>query len=510
MVGVKGLRAWSVRSALAWMVGWSLIASVEAENPPGAKNVILMIADGAGFNAYRAASFYEHGELGHQPYDGFPVHVGCTTFSLSYADAQGKGVSKLKDAAMALPQGYDPRQMWEGPKYVVQDPTDSAAAATALYTGVKTTDGRMGMNWNAAESRVTIAEVAHSLGKATGVISSVQASHATPGAMWSHEPSRDEYAAIFNKMVYRSGLDVIMGAGHPLYDDDAKPAEKPDYKYVGGESTWADLTDSDGIRGHRFLDAAGDFAALADGKAPGGGDLPAKVVGIARARKTLQFGRSGSDPAPACPRNEGVPDLATMSRAALRVLQQDQEGFVLMIEGGAVDWANHANQLGRMVEEQVDFHRAVAAVVDWVEKESSWDETLVIVTADHECGMIWSPDSFRDTNANGKFDADADEWLGFVPVTGAGKGVLPNAWYGSKGHTNALVPVWAKGPAADLFLELVDGVDARAGAIWGFSGRYVDNTDIFTVMQQAVARPWIAPIEDALPLPEVKPVEAAK
>ena len=77
--------------------------------------------------------------------------------------------------------------------------------------------------------------------------------------------------------------------------------------------------------------------------------------------------------------NPNVPSLETMTRGALAYLSQDPNGFFVMIEGGAVDWAAHANNTARIIEEQVDFNRSVAAVVEWVEQNSSWDETLVIV-----------------------------------------------------------------------------------------------------------------------------------
>ncbi len=64
-----------------------------------------------------------------------------------------------------------------------------------------------------------------------------------------------------------------------------------------------------------------------------------------------------------------------------------------MVEGGAVDWAAHANQSGRVIEEEIDFNHSVEAVVEWVEKNSNWGETLVIVTGDHETGYLTGPGS---------------------------------------------------------------------------------------------------------------------
>jgi len=89
-----------------------------------------------------------------------------------------------------------------------------------------------------------------------------------------------------------------------------------------------------------------------------------------------------------------------MSIGALNVLNQDPDGFFLMIEGGAVDWMGHANDMPRYIEDQVAFNLAVASVIDWVEENSSWDETLLIVTSDHECGGIWGEGTW--TNGQGE------------------------------------------------------------------------------------------------------------
>ena len=170
-----------------------------------------------------------------------------------------------------------------------------------------------------------------------------------------------------------------------------------------------------------------------------------------------------------------------MARGAIAVLSQQPEGFLLMIEGGAVDWANHDNNLPRMIEEQADFNRTVTAVVNWVEANSNWDETLLIITADHECGMLWGPTSYVDANGNGQRDKD-EPIRTFGPIENRGAGQVPAGCYFSDNHTNVLVPLWAKGAGSELFCELVDGIDLQAGRFWGFNGRYVDNTDVFRVI----------------------------
>ena len=138
------------------------------------------------------------------------------------------------------------------------------------------------------------------------------------------------------------------------------------------------------------------------------------------------------------PMNANVPDLATMTKGALNVLDANRKGFFLMVEGGAVDWAGHANQPGRTIEEQVDFNEAVAAVCRWVRRNSNWDETLVIVTGDHETGYLWGPGSGADATGKGTW----------VPLVNNGEDAVPGMQFNSGDHTNSLIPFFAKGEGA--------------------------------------------------------------
>jgi alkaline phosphatase len=143
-----------------------------------------------------------------------------------------------------------------------------------------------------------------------------------------------------------------------------------------------------------------------------------------------------------------------MTTGALNVLAKNDEGFFLMVEGGAVDWAGHANQTTRVVEEQVEFNEAVETIDAWVAANSSWDETLVIITADHETGYLTGP------------GADPT----WTPMTGQA-GSLPNVSWHSGDHTNALVPLFAKGAGSAL-------LESRATSWDRVRGAYLDNTDI--------------------------------
>ncbi|MEL7232710.1 MAG: alkaline phosphatase, partial [Pseudomonadota bacterium] len=432
-------------------------------------------------------------------------------------DAAGNLITRsgnAADAVAAVEQTYDPATRWDAFQNTFRNDfapigaiytsyTDSAAAGTALMTGRKTANGRINMDWRGEETFETIAEVAMDRGFAAGAVSSVMASHATPAAVIAHNKARRNYDEIFDEMV-ASDLAVIMGGGHPLYDGSGKPidpTEEKDYEYVGGSDTLTALTSEAGLNGFTFIDAKSDFEALARGT-----DTPSRVVGIARTGSTLQASREGlaasSETVSGMAFNPDVPDLATMSLGALNVLDQDTDGFFLMIEGGAVDWMGHANNMPRFIEEQIDFNQAVDAVIEWVETESSWDNTLLIITADHETGGIWGEGTW--TNSEGgfvaasrdddvikaaRFDPADDKFNDFLAVQDRGAGTLPGYQFASGNHTNELVPLWAIGKGAD---RLTPGrrLDSKAAELWGepygWEGLYVDNVDVFALMEDVL------------------------
>lgn len=488
----------------------------------GAKNVILMVSDGIGFNGWLAADYYQ-GLAGEQSYqmtrpDGTePVVFGLDHHALNLIDAGGNVLPSASDvelAAGAVAQGYNPITRWTRFENTMRndfDPiglpytsyTDSAAAGTALMAGRKTSNGRVNMDWSGTKNFRTIAEIAMDQGRATGAVASVMVSHATPAATTAHSTSRNHYVDIFNEMV-ASDLDVIMGAGHPYYDNSGNPLEPEDdnaYRYLGGPDTFAALTSKEGLNGFTFIDAKADFEALAAGQ-----DVPERVVGIARAAHTLQATRQGLVDAgtpSGMAYNPIVPDLATMSVGALNVLAQDEDGMFLMIEGGAIDWMGHGNNMPRYIEEQIDFNLAVDAVIAWVEENSSWEETLLIITSDHECGGIWGEGTW--TNSVGgpvaadrsdeallaaRFDPTEDAFNGYFAVQNRGPGNMPGYMFSSRNHTNELVPLWALGAGADMFSQFTR-TDLGGAKVWGepygWDGQYVDNTSVFTVMNAVFA-----------------------
>jgi len=472
-----------ILAVLVVMTGSAVLAATP--KPKGeVKNVILLISDGCGFNSFLAGDYYQYGRTGKQVYEKFPTKTAVSTYEYEWATYTEDGKTPLSFEIY----GYDTNQFWGDFGYAIQtnplnpayinNATDSASSATAMATGSKTRDGSIcvDINGNTLENIVDIAE---GLGKSTGVITTVPFAHATPAGFVAHNISRDNYAAIANEMLYTSGVDVIMGCGAPDYGYSGEQPFTGNTKYVGGATTWADITDDASVTG---ADANGDgtadawtvirdqseFQALAKGK------TPARVFGLPKTYQSLQYYRgfptaNNLDDPFEVAFTPNIPTLAEMTKGALNVLDNNKKGFFLMVEGGAVDWAAHFYQPGRMIEEQIDFNKAVAAVVDWVNKKSNWHDTLVIVTADHETGYIWGPGSNPT----------------FEPIVNNGKGNVPGmAWYSDIGgfawHSNSLVPLYAKGDGARFFKSYADEKDLVRGC-------YLDNTEIFAVMTKCLS-----------------------
>ncbi|MBW2486477.1 MAG: alkaline phosphatase [Deltaproteobacteria bacterium] len=439
-----------------------------AKKNKGIKNVIIMISDGWGVNQIDATSMYQYGKTGGQVYEKFPCKTSMSTYMAG--------------------DSYYSIARWSDFDYIKSDATDSAAAATTMSTGIKTYSGAIGVDVDKNDIKHAL-EYAEELGKATGVVSSVEFSHATPAAFVAHNVSRSNYSEIANEMIYESAADVIMGAGNPCvghdgvynggFDGDGNPTFtgcKSWYGYIGGEDTWAEVV-SGSVLG---ADANGDGVAdewavvrtLEDFQALMSGETPDRVLGIPNAYQTLQYNRPPvnmdncvpssygglvCDPVPYyTPFNEGVPTLEEMTIAALNVLDNDPDGLFLMVEGGAVDWAGHGNYSARLIEEQIDFNRAVEAAVAWVKANSNWGETLFIVTGDHETGYLDGPGS-------------DPTW---EPLVNNGAGNLPGMEWHSGSHTNQLIPFYAKGSAHRFFKKAAKEGDDPV------QGSYMDNTNI--------------------------------
>lgn len=454
--------------------------STYSNKPKKPKNVILFISDGCGFNHVDAASYYQFGKTGTQIYEKFPVKLAMSTHYLNG-------------------NIYDPDSAWTDFNWVRKKPTDSAGSGSAMATGEKTNKGIISVD-TLNKPLETIVDKYEKVGKSTGVVTTVPFSNATPAVFVAHNSNRQNYREIAEEMIIRSKVDVIMGGGHPYYtpygqlvnefaerylgskevwdlnnggksitDEGGKVLPDSKYRYVGGKDTWDMLNngtagndaDGDGIADYwNLIQDRESFQKYMYG------ETPKRVIGVFKSGQSTQVERDTTNEewTPfSVPFIESVPTLEEMTLAAINILDDNEKGFFLMSEGGAVDWVAHSNLLNRTIEEQIDFNKAVEAACKWVEENSSWDETLIIVTADHETGYLMGPGS----NSN-DVENNSDKWQ---PLIGKGKNKMPQVEWFSTHHTNSLVPFYAKGCGSKLFLKRIKGEDP-------VYGNYIDNTDI--------------------------------
>ncbi|TEW53233.1 alkaline phosphatase [Psychromonas sp. RZ22] len=458
------------------------------------KNVIMMITDGASDGAWDIATYWTNGTLANNtyPYNELETRMGMSTYSLNTnseplenCDGEVGEVSYDKDKAWDDELvDADDRRPFAGYQYLNENYTDSAAAGTALATGNKTYLGAIGVDY-CGQSLKSITEIAKENGLATGIVTSVMYSHATPAAFSANNVSRNNYADIGHQMLTNGKADLIMGAGHPDFSSTSKPNEESTFWYIS-EDDWNALNNktlkpAGSDTAWNLIETKADFEKLANNEADNE-IMDAPLFGLVQNSSTLQAYRScengeGRYVAFACTALDNTPTLKTMTKGALNYLSQNEQGFFMMVEGGAVDWAAHWNDTTRIIEEQVDFNNSVAAVIEWVEENSSWEETLLIVTTDHGNSYVLGETS--DQNA-------------YAPVENPGQGVMPVVKYYSGSHTNELVRFYAKGNGIEGLSDLTQGNDPGYVTHYqniGSNGDYIDNTNAFDLMKQVIEAP---------------------
>ena len=233
--------------------------------------------------------------------------------------------------------------------------TDSAAAATAIACGERTNNGRLGMNADGTKKLVSLAEVARDKGKKIGIVTSVTINHATPAGFYAHRKSRQELYAIGLDLI-ASNFDYFGGGGVAKHDDKKSPLYK------------GDIYDLAAKAGYKVV---GTRQELLDLK-PGAG-------------KVLAYGVKGSILPYAIDRkDQSVATLAEFTAKGIELLEDGKNGFFMMVEGGAIDYAGHANDAATNLREVLAFDEAVKVALKFMEKHP--DETLIVVTGDHETG----------------------------------------------------------------------------------------------------------------------------
>ncbi len=277
--------------------------------------------------------------------------------------------------------------------------TDSAAGATAFSCGVKTYRGAIGLNPDSTACK-TIVEEANENGLATGLVATSTIVHATPAAFFAHEKYRVQNEAIATHMV-NADLDLVIGGGKKYFAD--------------RESDERNLLDELKQKGYQINDYS---------------TIPLTELTYSVNRNLIYFTASGH----AMSATAGRKYLPVASRIAANFLDRhSQNGFFLMIEGSQIDWAGHSNDPDWMLDESLDFNQAIEEVLNFARKR---DDTLVIVTADHETGGF-ALDKAEDPDAN-------------------------EVHYTTSNHTGTLIPVFAYGPGAHLFSGIYDNTQIHA------------------------------------------------
>lgn len=228
--------------------------------------------------------------------------------------------------------------------------TDSAAAATAYSCGVRTFNGAIGVDPD-GNAVATVLEIAQRHGLATGLVATSSVTHATPAAFASHVSDRNLEWEIARQMA-AADLDVLLGGGRRFFD----PASRPDSLDLLGP-----------LRArYEYVETEADLKALRLGETR-------RLMGL--------FADAGLPPA-----SQRSPGLPEMARAALEVLDQDPDGFFLLVEGSQPDWRGHdRGPLGDIVAEMLDLDGAIRVAREYQAKHP---ETLIVVTGDHETGGL--------------------------------------------------------------------------------------------------------------------------
>lgn len=402
----------------------------------GKKYIFLVIFDGMDWVTTRAAAIQATQQVAYTSGRGKGLHwldytAGNTSqfgFMVTSAHNEGTEVDvnsqTVKNPGGKIFGGYDPERggatPWNTPPalpYLISLPatdpvrhnyTDSSSSATSMTAGIKTFNG--GVNVDYAGARVeTIAHQLQRQGWLVGAATSVPISHATPAASYAHNVERDDYQDLTRDLLGLKsishpeqplpGLDVLIGTG---FGSNAEKTETAGKNFVPGNNylTAADQQAIDIKNGGKYVvstrEAGVAGAEALQRNAERAATENQRLLGFYGVGKTghLPFATADGDFTPTVGRKKTKeeyqpadlvenPTLADMTRSAITALARPDKKFWLMIEAGDVDWANHDNNLDNSIGAVKSGDAAVKVVTDWVEGHSNWNDSLLIVTADH-------------------------------------------------------------------------------------------------------------------------------
>lgn len=349
--------------------------------------------------------------------------------------------------------------------------TDSASAGTAFATGHKTYNAGISVsNEDVSKPFASVIEASEKAGKSTGLVTTARITHATPAVFASHVRNRDNESAIASQYL-ESGVDVLFGGGKQFFVTKEEKGKRTDKSLIGD------------------FQAKG-YQVVYDAQGLGGLKSGTKALGL--------FGNSHVDYAP--DRTDAVPSLAAMSQKALEILSADPKGFAMMIEGGRIDHASHANDFPTAVQEVLDFDAAVKVAMDFAKSNGN---TSVVITADHETGGLslgrdniyesnydlWDKQKYSSEKISSSLKAaktvedvkkivEDNTWIKDLTdeeaqyiMQGDGSSYQQEGGYNAviskrlligwtgHGHSGTDVGVWAYGPIADKVKGQVDNTD---------------------------------------------------
>ena len=376
--------------------------------------------------------------------------------------------------------------------------TDSAAAATALACGVKTYNGAIGLDKDGKPVESSAA-LAKRNGRGVGLLTSVTFNHATPGAFYAHVPKRSEYAEIAAQAC-GAGYDLIMGYGVSVIKGETvvKDAKKAGlavfhqdqdaffalhallrptlvFKQFGYEMDRRPDTDDSG----RTLNEAVELLSV---------EHPSAVL------RTSPYASGGV-----------VRPLNEYAAKAIDLLYKNNpKGFFLMIEGGKIDVGAHANNTYAAMTELLEFDRAVGRALDFYRRHP--EDTLIVVTADHDTGGLMLPETLpagiaekiRENHVrfNGRtFSFRDDETLQSVREKLAGRGIA-NLTARETESFEKILKSKAGNKRSQLNRNALRIADARLGVTWTSKGHTAQNVFLFAIGRNAGLFSGVRPNSD--------------
>ncbi|MGP4039746.1 alkaline phosphatase [Gracilibacillus sp. D59] len=348
------------------------------------------------------------------------------------------------------------------------DITDSAAAGTAMATGVKTDNGVIGLDPEGNELS-TILEASEEDGKSSGLVATSTITHATPASFVANVEDRNNQTEIARQYI-SSEVDVLLGGGQNMFLPEAD----------GGNQEELNLIEQAQESGFTYTETREELLESTDIDVEEG----EKLLGL--------FAEDALSPELHRDQTE-EPSLAEMTEASIDVLNQDKDGFFLMVEGSQIDWAGHANDAAWAMSDVAAFEEAVEAAMEFAKQDG---KTLVIVGGDHDTGGMTTgsgaysglnADILNNVTATGDFMAaqlnedrsnakEIVEEHTNLTLTEAEVQSIQNAsdaalainhvvsdhasvGWTSTNHTGADIPIYAYGPQSDKFTGFFDNTD---------------------------------------------------